>query len=114
MCCLVYVTISRLNLLIISVWCTNICYRILISLLLSPFLNITQYKDKLKEQDISTLTLLYSGLSVKSIAFYLRITELALRTRKTRYKHFFEENPTPSSAEFIQRLSNGDSSHCSE
>ena len=70
----------------------------------------TQYKDKLKEQDISTLTLLYSGLSVKSIAFYLMITEPALRTRKTRYKHFFEENPTPSSAEFIQRLSNVDSS----
>ena len=68
----------------------------------------------LKEQDISTLTLLYSGLSVKSIAFYLRITEPALRTRKTRYKHFFEENPTPSSAEFIQRLSNGDSSLRSE
>ena len=65
----------------------------------------TEYKDKLKEQDISILTMLYSGLSVKSIAFYLRTTEAALRTRKTRYKHLFEENPTPSSAEFIQRLS---------
>ena len=73
-----------------------------------------EYKDKLKEEDFSTLTLLYSGLSVKSIAFYLRITEPALRTRKTRYKHFFEENPTPSSEEFIQRLSNGDSSLRSE
>ncbi|MBR5404067.1 MAG: hypothetical protein IK113_07590 [Bacteroidales bacterium] len=74
----------------------------------------TEYKDKLKEEDFSTLTLLYSGLSVKSIAFYLRITEPALRTRKTRYKHFFEENPTASSAEYIQRLSNGDSSLRSE
>lgn len=74
----------------------------------------TEYRNKLKEEDFSTLTLLYSGLSVKSIAFYLRITEPALRTRKTRYKHFFEENPTPSSEEFIQRLSNGDSSLRSE
>lgn len=74
----------------------------------------TEYRNKLKEEDFSTLTLLYSGLSVKSIAFYLRITEPALRTRKTRYKHFFEENPTASSAEFIQRLSNGDSSLRSE
>ena len=74
----------------------------------------TEYRNKLKEEDFSTLTLLYSGLSVKSIAFYLRITEPALRTRKTRYKHFFEENPTPGSAEFIQRLSNGDSSLRSE
>ena len=74
----------------------------------------TEYRNKLKEEDFSTLTLLYSGLSVKSIAFYLRITEPALRTRKTRYKHFFEENPTASSAEYIQRLSNGDSSLRSE
>ena len=74
----------------------------------------TEYRNKLKEEDFSTLTLLYSGLSVKSIAFYLRITEPALRTRKTRYKHLFEENPTPSSEEFIQRLSNGDSSLRSE
>jgi len=74
----------------------------------------TEYRNKLKEDDFSTLTMLYSGLSVKSIAFYLRITEPALRTRKTRYKHFFEENPTASSAEYIQRLSNGDSSLRSE
>ncbi len=74
----------------------------------------TEYRNKLKEEDFSTLTLLYSGLSVKSIAFYLKITEPALRTRKTRYKHLFEENPTPSSEEFIQRLSNGDSSLRSE
>ena len=74
----------------------------------------TEYRNKLKEEDFSTLTLLYSGLSVKSIAFYLRITEPALRTRKTRYKHFFEENPTASSAEFIQRISSGDSSLRSE
>ena len=74
----------------------------------------SEYKDKLKEQDFSTLTMLYSGLSVKSIAFYLRTTEPALRTRKTRYKHLFEENPTPSSAEFIQRLSPGDSLFRSE
>jgi cell division protein FtsB len=74
----------------------------------------SEYKDKLKEQDFSTLTMLYSGLSVKSIAFYLRTTEPALRTRKTRYKHLFEENPTPSSAEFIQRLTPGDTSLRSE
>lgn len=74
----------------------------------------TEYNDKLKEQDFAILTLLYSGLSIKSIAFYLRTTEPALRTRKTRYKHLFEENPTPSSEEFIQRLSNGDSSLRSE
>ena len=74
----------------------------------------TEYNDKLKEQDFAILTLLYSGLSIKSIAFYLQTTEPALRTRKTRYKHLFEENPTPSSEEFIQRLSNGDSSLRSE
>ena len=74
----------------------------------------TEYNDKLKEQDFAILTLLYSGLSIKSIAFYLRTTEPALRTRKTRYKHLFEENPTASSEEFIQRLSNGDSSLRSE
>ena len=74
----------------------------------------TEYNDKLKEQDFAILTLLYSGLSIKSIAFYLRTTEPALRTRKTRYKHLFEENPTASSEEFIQRLSSGDSSLRSE
>lgn len=74
----------------------------------------TEYNDKLKEQDFAILTLLYSGLSIKSIAFYLRTTEPALRTRKTRYKHLFEENPTASSAEYIQQLSNGDSSLRSE
>lgn len=63
-----------------------------------------EYKDSLKEQDFAILTLLYSGLSIKSIAYYLRMSEPSLRTRKSRYKHFFEEHPAPSSPDFIRLL----------
>ena len=63
-----------------------------------------EYKESLKEQDFIILTLLYSGLSIKSIAYYLRMSEPSLRTRKSRYKHFFEEHPAPSSPDFIRLL----------
>ena len=55
----------------------------------------TEYKDKLKELDFNILTMMYSGLSIKSIAFYFRMTEPSIRTRKTRYKHLFEESLSP-------------------
>ena len=54
--------------------------------------------DMLKEEDYRTLTLLYSGLSIKSVAFLLRTSEPALRTRKTRYKKFFETLDQPYSS----------------
>ena len=61
----------------------------------------TEYKDKLKELDFNILTMMYSGLSIKSIAFYFRMTEPSIRTRKTRYKHLFEESGSPLSGKYI-------------
>lgn len=63
-----------------------------------------EYKESLKEQDFIILTLLYSGLSIKSIAYYLRMSEPSLRTRKSRYKTLFQEHPAPSSPDFIRLL----------
>lgn len=63
-----------------------------------------EYKESLKEQDFIILTLLYSGLSIKSIAYYLRMSEPSLRTRKSRYKTLFQEHPVPSSPDFIRLL----------
>lgn len=61
-------------------------------------------EGKLKEYDINVLTLLFSGLSIKSAAFLLRMTEPALRTRKSRYKQLFESMDTPESSLFINSL----------
>lgn len=61
----------------------------------------TEYKDNLKELDFNILTMMYSGLSIKSIAFYFRMTEPSIRTRKTRYKHLFEESGSPLSGKYI-------------
>lgn len=63
-----------------------------------------EYKNNLKEHDFSILTMLFAGLSIKSTAFYLRMSEPSLRTRKTRYKHLFEESHSPMSDEFIKML----------
>lgn len=61
----------------------------------------TEYKDNFKELDFNILTMMYSGLSIKSIAFYFRMTEPSIRTRKTRYKHLFEESGSPLSGKYI-------------
>lgn len=61
----------------------------------------TEYKDSFKELDFNILTMMYSGLSIKSIAFYFRMTEPSIRTRKTRYKHLFEESGSPLSGKYI-------------
>jgi len=61
-------------------------------------------KGALKENDFRTLTLLFTGLSIRSSAFLLRMSEPALRTRKTRYKHFFETLPEPHATLFADNL----------
>ena len=60
--------------------------------------------DRLKEEDYKILTLLFSGLSVKSIAFLVRTTEPALRTRKSRYKQLFSTLDEPESSQLINAL----------
>ena len=51
--------------------------------------------NDLKESDFIILTLLLSGLTIKSVAFLLRMSEPSLRTRKTRYKHYFQTLQEP-------------------
>lgn len=63
-----------------------------------------EYKDNLKEQDFIIITMLFSGLSIKSIAYLLRMSEPSLRTRKSRYKSLFQDQPAPSSQDFIRML----------
>ena len=61
-------------------------------------------KDTLKENDFRALTLLFTGLSIRSSAFLLRMAEPALRTRKTRYKHYFSSLPEPYATHFTDNL----------
>lgn len=61
-------------------------------------------KGALKENDFRTLTLLFTGLSIRSSAFLLKTSEPALRTRKTRYKHYFETLPEPYASLFEENL----------
>ena len=58
-----------------------------------------------KELDFSILTLLFSGFSIKSISFLLRMSEASLRMRKTRYKQQFEKMPPSNRERFIIKLS---------
>lgn len=62
--------------------------------------------EVLKEDDYRILALMYSGLSIKSIAFLLKTSEPALRTRKTRYKQFFDTLDHPCSHLFADALYN--------
>ena len=57
-----------------------------------------------KELDYSILTLLFSGFTIKSISFLLRMSEPSLRMRKTRYKHLFESLPEPDRSVFLNNL----------
>lgn len=64
----------------------------------------TVCKGTFKENDFRTLTLLFTGLSIRSSAFLLKTSEPALRTRKTRYKHYFETLPEPYASLFAENL----------
>ena len=63
-----------------------------------------EYKGTFKERDYTILTMFFAGLSIKSIAYFLRMSEPSLRTRKTRYKTLFQDQPVPSSPDFIRML----------
>lgn len=57
-----------------------------------------------KELDFSILTLLFSGFSIKSISYLLRMSEVSLRMRKTRFKQQFKSIPEPDRALFLEKL----------
>lgn len=57
-----------------------------------------------KELDFSILTLLFSGFSIKSISYLLRMSEASLRMRKTRFKQQFELMPEPERSLFMEKL----------
>ena len=57
-----------------------------------------------KELDFSILTLLFSGFSIKSISFLLRMSEASLRMRKSRYKKLFEEFTEPDRSRFLEKM----------
>lgn len=59
---------------------------------------------RLKNEDYIILTLLFAGFSIKSIAFLFRMTEPALRTRKTRYKQLFRTLDEPLSSQLANAL----------
>lgn len=54
--------------------------------------------------EIELLILFFSGFSVKSICYLRRMTEAAVRMRKTRFKHFFETLPDGLGEEFLRKL----------
>ena len=58
-----------------------------------------------KELDFAILTLLFSGFSIKSISFLLKMSEASLRMRKTRYKRNFEQFPASQNSVFLEKLS---------
>ena len=60
---------------------------------------------RLKDSDFSFLTLLFSGVSIKSISYIMEISESAVRMRKTRYKQFFESSPEEVGQECVRWLS---------
>ena len=57
-----------------------------------------------KEIDFSVLTLLFSGFSIKSISYLLRMSEASLRMRKTRFKQQFEIMPEPLRSLFLDKI----------
>ena len=57
-----------------------------------------------KELDFTILTLLFSGFSIKSISYLLKMSESSLRMRKTRYKQHFEQIPASQGDIFIAKL----------
>ena len=57
-----------------------------------------------KELDFSVLTLLFSGFSIKSISYLLRMSEASLRMRKTRFKQQFETMQDPIRSQLLAKL----------
>ena len=60
--------------------------------------------DTENELDFTILTLLFSGFSIKSISYLLRMSEASLRMRKTRYKRRFDSFPEPDRTYFLEKL----------
>ena len=60
--------------------------------------------DTENELDFTILTLLFSGFSIKSISYLLRMSEASLRMRKTRYKRRFDSFPEPERTYFLEKL----------
>ncbi|MBO6082328.1 MAG: hypothetical protein J6P46_04810 [Bacteroidales bacterium] len=63
-----------------------------------------QHLKNEKEIDFSVLTLLFSGFSIKSISFLLRMSESSLRMRKTRFKQQFETMSEPLRSLFLDKM----------
>lgn len=67
--------------------------------------NTTLGDHALKEIDYNLLTLLFAGFPIKSISFLMNMTESSVRTRKTRYKQWFQKKDDADSKLFAQWLS---------
>ena len=67
--------------------------------------NTTLGDHALKEMDYNLLTLLFAGFPIKSISFLMNMTESSVRTRKTRYKQWFQKRDDADSKMFAQWLS---------
>lgn len=63
-----------------------------------------QLFNKEKELDYSIMTLLFSGFSIKSISYLLRMSEASLRMRKTRFKQQIETMQGPYRSLFLNKL----------
>ncbi len=63
-----------------------------------------QLFKKDNELDCSFLTLLFSGFSIKSISYLLRMSEASLRMRKTRIKQQIETLQEPYRSRFLDKL----------
>ena len=63
-----------------------------------------QLFKKDNELDYSFLTLLFSGFSIKSISYLLRMSEASLRMRKTRIKQQIETLQEPYRSRFLDKL----------
>ena len=59
---------------------------------------------KWDDEDFTLLTLFFSGFSAKSIGFFLRMSDPAVRMRKTRFKQAFEQLPDGHGKEYLVRL----------
>ena len=64
-----------------------------------------QLFKKEKELDYSVMTLLFSGFSIKSISYLLRMSEPALRMRKSRFKQQATAMQEPYRSLFLNKLS---------
>lgn len=63
-----------------------------------------QFLPNSKELDFTILVLLFSGFSIKSISYLLRMSEPSLRMRKSRFKHQFENLSEPERSLFLEKL----------